>query len=199
MVTDLRLSGAQTGHRNESDIRVNYNNLRELVGSCNSTTASNEQFCSSDAGSPWSQSSLPTVSGDISQGDPAVDWTSDGTSWALVVGIGTTGNVVRAFKPSDGGSTFAPWSNFLMAVDTTATLTEMETQLTSQAWYKDAPDSLQLHGALKAFWSTWRSPASEGRPGDGGEEEDAVGKAIADSVETLRQYGGFAKRYSFGP
>jgi hypothetical protein len=93
----------------------------------------------------------------------------------------------------------APWSNFLMTVDTTATLTEMETQLTSQGSYKDAPDSLQLHGALKAFWSTWRSPASEGRPGDDGEEEDAVGKALTDGVESLRQYDGLAKRYSFGP
>jgi photosystem II stability/assembly factor-like uncharacterized protein len=106
MATDLRLSGAQSGQRSESDIRFNYNNLLQLVGSCNSTTASNEQFYSSDGGSNWSQSSLPTVSGDNRQGDPAVDWTSDGTAWSVTVGIGTTGNVVRAFKSTDGGKTW---------------------------------------------------------------------------------------------
>lgn len=93
----------------------------------------------------------------------------------------------------------APWSNFLMTVDPTATLTEIETQLRSEGWYNDAPDSLQLHGALKAFWSTWRSSASEERPGDDGEEEDAVRKVQTAGVGSLRQYDGLAKRYSFGP
>src|SRR5690242_19296784 len=90
----------------ESDIRVNDNNLLQLVGGCNSTTASNEQFYSTDGGKTWLQSSLPTVSGDNRQGDPAVDWTSDGTAWALAVGIGTTGNVIRAFKSADAGKTW---------------------------------------------------------------------------------------------
>jgi hypothetical protein len=103
---NIRLSGAQTGHRSESDVRFNYNNLLQLVGSCNTTTPSNEQFYSSDGGTTWSQSSLPTVSGDNFQSDPAVDWTSDGTAWALVVGVGTTGNVVRAFKSTDAGKTW---------------------------------------------------------------------------------------------
>ncbi|HXB71480.1 MAG TPA: sialidase family protein [Candidatus Acidoferrales bacterium] len=101
MATNVRLSGAQTGHRSESNVCINGSNLLQLAGGCNSTTASNEQFYSSDGGSSWSQSSLPTVSGDNRQGDPAVGWTSDGTAWALAVGIGSTGNVIRSFKSTD--------------------------------------------------------------------------------------------------
>jgi hypothetical protein len=101
MATNVRLSGAQTGHRSESNVCINSSNLLQLAGGCNSTTASNEQFYSSDGGSSWSQSSLPTVSGDNRQGDPAVGWTLDGTAWALAVGIGSTGNVIRSFKSTD--------------------------------------------------------------------------------------------------
>jgi hypothetical protein len=93
----------------------------------------------------------------------------------------------------------APWSNFLMTADRATTLTEVETKLKNERWYKDAPDSLQLSGALGAFWSTWKSLDSEERPGDDSEEEEAVGKALADGVKTLREYDGLAKRYSFGP
>jgi hypothetical protein len=110
MATDLRLSGAQTSFRSESDIRYNYANLSQIVGACNAVAVGTlAVFYSSDGGANWSQSSLPSVAGDSFQGDPAVDWTSDGTAWALCVGIGnaTLGNIVRSFKSTDGGQTWA--------------------------------------------------------------------------------------------
>jgi hypothetical protein len=110
VAADLRLSGAQTSFRSESDIRFNYANIKQIVGACNAVAVGTLAiFYSSDGGETWSQSSLPAVTGDSFQGDPAVDWTSDGNAWALCVGIGnaTLGNIVRSFKSTDGGKTWA--------------------------------------------------------------------------------------------
>jgi hypothetical protein len=109
VAADLRLSGAQTSFRSESDIRYNYTNLQQLVGACNAVSAGPLAiFYSSDGGVTWLQSNLPAVTGDSFQGDPAVDWTSDGNAWALCVGIGnaTLGNIVRSFKSTDAGKTW---------------------------------------------------------------------------------------------
>jgi hypothetical protein len=107
VASDLRLSGAQTSGRSESDVRFNYNNLSQIIGASNNNGGSTQaQFYSSDGGATWAQASLPAVTGDSIQSDPAVDWTSDGKAWALTVGVGTTGNVVRAFKSTDAGQTW---------------------------------------------------------------------------------------------
>jgi hypothetical protein len=104
MASNVRLSGPQTSARSESDIRFNYNNLNQIIGASNNLSFNPQaQFYSSNGGVTWSQSYLPAVSGDSNQSDPAVDWTSDGTAWALTVGVGSN-NVVRAFKSTDGGA-----------------------------------------------------------------------------------------------
>lgn len=108
MPINVRLSGAQTSARSESDIRFNYNNLNQIIAASNNLSFNPQaQFYSSDGGVTWSQSNLPAVSGDANQSDPAVDWTSDGTAWTLTVGVGNSllGNVVRSFKSTDGGQT----------------------------------------------------------------------------------------------
>jgi hypothetical protein len=106
-VANVRLSGAQTSARSESDVRFNYTDLDQIIGASNNNGGSTQaQFYSSDGGTTWSQSSLPAVTGDSLQSDPGIDWTSDGTAWALTVGIGTTGNVIRAFKSTDSGQTW---------------------------------------------------------------------------------------------
>ena len=105
MATNVRLSGAQTSGRSESDLRFNYNDLSQVIAASNNNGgATQAQFYSSDGGATWSQASLPAVTGDSFQSDPAVDWTSDGTAWALTVGVGTSNNVVRSFKSTDGGA-----------------------------------------------------------------------------------------------
>jgi hypothetical protein len=146
MATNIRLSGAQSGQRSESDIRYNFNNLLQLVGACNSTTTSNEQFYSSDGGNNWSQSSLPTVSGDNRQGDPAVDWTSDGTAWALAVGIGTTGNVIRCFKSTD--TNHVTWSF-------DATLSGTQTNVDKpNLWVDHSPTSPYRDNMYALWWDS---------------------------------------------
>jgi hypothetical protein len=109
MANNIRLSGAQTSFRSESDIKLNTNNTVQLVGACNAVVVGTLAiFYSHDSGVSWSQSSLPPVTGDAFQGDPAVDWTSDGTAWALCVGIGNMliGNIIRSFTSSDAGVTW---------------------------------------------------------------------------------------------
>jgi hypothetical protein len=108
MATNVRLSGAQTTARSESDVRFNYNNTQQIIGASNAfTTAGNQaQFYSSDGGGSWAQSSLPGVTGDGFQSDPAVDWTSDGNAWALTIGVSATANKVRSFKSTNAGQTW---------------------------------------------------------------------------------------------
>src|ERR1035441_3701171 len=106
MATNVRLSGAQTSARSESDVRFNPNNVKQIIGASNNLSFNPQaQFYSSDGGATWSQSNLPAVTGDSNQSDPCVDWTADGTAWALTVGVGGS-NVVRSFKSTDGGATW---------------------------------------------------------------------------------------------
>ena len=106
MATNVRLSGAQTSARSESDIRFNYSNLNQIIAASNNLSFNPQaQFYSGDGGQTWNQSYLPAQSSDSNQSDPAVDWTSDGTAWALTVGVGSS-NVVRAFKSIDAGATW---------------------------------------------------------------------------------------------
>jgi hypothetical protein len=145
MATNVRLSGAQAGQRSECDIRLNYSNPLQIVGSCNSTNTNNEQFYSADGWSTWSQSTLPTVTGDTSQGDPAVDWTSDGTAWSLQVGIGLTGNVIRSFKSTD--SAHATW-----IFD--ATLSGTQTNVDKPVLWVDHSPTSTYQDNLYALWWT---------------------------------------------
>jgi len=110
MANNVRLSGSQTGFRSESDIRFNYGSLNQIIGACNDLEDGTlEVFRSSDGGGTWSNSQLPTHAGDLFQSDPAVDWTSDGTAWALAIGVISNPPLVanvRCFKSTDQGSTW---------------------------------------------------------------------------------------------
>jgi hypothetical protein len=112
MSNDLRLSGSQTVARTESDVRYNYANLNQIIGAANTFGYQNQsQLWSGDGGATWSQTQLPTPSGvtDDRQSDPCVDWTADGTAWALTVGIDDPNlvNKVRSFKSTDAGATWS--------------------------------------------------------------------------------------------
>jgi hypothetical protein len=105
MSNDVRLSGAQTAPRSESDVRINYNDGSKIIGAANViATAPQAQFYSSDGGASWGQTSLPFALGDSNHTDPAVDWTSDGTAWAITIAI--PNNQLRAYKSNDGGSSW---------------------------------------------------------------------------------------------
>ena len=109
--SNLRISGAQTTPRSESDIRINYWNPNKIIAAANDIEASGmqAQYYSSDGGATWGQTSLPLLSGDLFQGDPAVDWTSDGTAWATTLGIinSATDVKVRAYRSTNGGATWS--------------------------------------------------------------------------------------------
>lgn len=108
MATNVRLSGAQTSPRSEADIRINYTDPTKIIAASNSISAAGTQaqFFSSDSGATWNQTTLPLASGDSLHSDPAVDWTSDGTAWALTLGIGAGGNALRSYRSTDGGATW---------------------------------------------------------------------------------------------
>ncbi len=108
MASDLRLSGVQSTPRSESDIRVNYQDHQKIVAASNSISAAGvqAQFHSADGGRTWGQTSLPLAAGDSFHSDPAVDWTSDGTAWAITIGLSGGGNRLRCYKSTDGGASW---------------------------------------------------------------------------------------------
>lgn len=108
-MVDLRISGASTDPRSESDVRLNYGDPSKVIAASNDIGATGQaQFFSSDGGATWGQTNLPPPAGDIGQSDPAVDWTSDGTAWALTLGVSSTGQTrVLCYQSTDGGQTWA--------------------------------------------------------------------------------------------
>ncbi|HEX9944510.1 MAG TPA: hypothetical protein VGG03_21065 [Thermoanaerobaculia bacterium] len=107
---NLRISGAQTVPRSESDIRVNYWNTQKIIGASNNIGGSGQQaqFFSSDGGATWGQTSLPLQTGDAFHSDPTVEWTSDGTAWSTTIGINSAGTVLKmqSYKSTNGGATW---------------------------------------------------------------------------------------------
>ena len=108
MATNVRLSGAQTSPRAESDIRVNFNDTTKIIAAANalSSTGVQAQFYSSDSGGSWNQTTLPLTGSDTVHSDPAVDWTSDGTAWSITIGISPTTLQLRCYKSTDNGATW---------------------------------------------------------------------------------------------
>jgi hypothetical protein len=114
---EQRISGAQSASRGETAIRVNRWQPRQIVAASKNlppgalpgySGAQMAIFYSSDGGVSWGQSYLPWLANDIFMGDPAVDWTSDGTAWATIIGVDLNLHLyVRAYKSTDGGATWS--------------------------------------------------------------------------------------------
>ena len=185
MATNVRLSGAQTTPRSESDIRLNYGDPTKIVAASNSISAAGNQaqFFSSDSGATWNQSTLPLVGGDNFHSDPAVDWTSDGTAWALTLGISATGNALRSYNSTDGGAT---WT---LEATPSGAQTAVDREI---IWVDHSPTSLfkdqvyaTWHNGVPAFVATrtaggggaWQAPVQI----SGGEQ---TGPAIGNDIKT---------------
>lgn len=108
MATNTRLSGSNPGDpREESDIRYNYNNLQQIICASTKLGSTQPMHSSTDGGTTWSNSSLPEFTGDARQGDPTIDWTSDGTAWTVTIGIDASTNTrLRTYKSTDQGATW---------------------------------------------------------------------------------------------
>jgi BNR/Asp-box repeat len=105
-----RVSGAQTTPRSESDIRINVGRPDRVIAAANSIgsgSGGQAQFSSLDGGITWRQTTLPLLSGDNRHADPTVGWTSDGTAWAITIGISGATLRLRAHRSTDGGATWS--------------------------------------------------------------------------------------------
>jgi hypothetical protein len=108
-MADLRISGASTSPRSESDIRLNYGDPSRIIASSNDiNNPTMAMYSSTDGGVTWSQAALPAQGSDNFQADPAVDWTSDGTAWSLALGVDGSMNLRLYAFSSTGGS--PPWT-----------------------------------------------------------------------------------------
>jgi hypothetical protein len=114
--TNVRVSGAQTSSRSESDIRINFLNPSQVIAASNNIASGGRQgqYYSSNGGSTWGQTTLPLTSTDAFHSDPTVDWRSDGSAWSTTIGINNAGTSLkmRTYKSTNGGSTWTYESTF---------------------------------------------------------------------------------------
>lgn len=109
---NIRISGAQTTRRSESDIRVNYWDPAKIISGSNNIGGSGRQaqYFSTDGGGTWGQTTLTLTGPDVFHSDPTVDWTSNGTAWTTTLGIVTVSPFVgrlRVYTSGDDGATWA--------------------------------------------------------------------------------------------
>jgi hypothetical protein len=110
--SNIRISVPQSGRHSESDIRLNFNDTNQVIAASNSIGGAQAQFASTDGGSTWQQGALPFTGTDVLHSDPAVDWTSDGTAWAVTMGMARDGSgnltilTLRCYKSVDAGKTW---------------------------------------------------------------------------------------------
>jgi hypothetical protein len=203
MTSNVRLSGAQTSPRAESDIRLNYANPSQIIAASNNRSpgGAQAQFFSWDSGKSWRQTTLPLIGGDTSHSDPAVDWTSDGTAWAITIGIGATDptthdqpHALRSYNSTDGG---ANW-NFEATMSGTQTTADRPVMWTDHSptspfrdqiyviWHAEVPPTANSSIAFVArrtvgAGGAWQAP-----------------KRISHTEVTGRAWGGDIKTNSAG-
>jgi hypothetical protein len=182
MATNRRLSGTPGSPREESDIRYNYTNLNQII--CASTQLGGTQpiHYSTDGGVNWSQTNLPPVAGDARQGDPTIDWTSDGTAWSITMGITPTSFVLRCFRSPDAGATWTFDS----------TLTSTQTNMDKQAFWVDHSPASPHRDNMYATWHNNAPCFVATRAGPGGTWQaplqvsgaETTGTAIGGDIKT---------------
>ncbi len=186
MANNVRLSGAQTSARSESDVRFNPNNVNQIIGASNNLSFNPQaQFYSTDGGVTWSQTNLPAVTGDSNQSDPCVDWTGDGTAWALTVGVGAS-NQVRSFKSTDGGATWT-YDSVVSGTQTNVDKPNL--------WVDHSPTSPHQDNMYALWWNSGPTYVAR-RAGPGGTWQTPV--QVSGSETTGGSDGGDIKTNSFG-
>ena len=87
-VTSTAISGC--------DIRINYNNLCQIITAANQAVGPLALFYTDTQGTSWTPSVLPLVPGDLNHRHPSVDWTSDNFAW--VVTVATSDGGIQALR-----------------------------------------------------------------------------------------------------
>jgi hypothetical protein len=186
MPTNVRLSGSQTSARSESDVRYNPQNVLQLIAASNNLSFNPQaQFYSNDGGATWSQTNLPSVTGDSNQSDPCVDWTGDGNAWALTVGVGSS-NIVRCFKSTDAGATWTHDS------DVSGTQNNVDKP---NLWVDHSPTSPHTDNMYALWWNNGPTYVAR-RAGTSGSWQTPV--QVSGSETTGGSDGGDIKTNSFG-
>lgn len=104
MGTNVNISGTQAGFCSESAISIS-SDPNKIIAASN-TPLNQGQYWSVDGGVTWQHTILKLGPDDVNHSDPAVNWTSDGTAWAAVIGIGLSTLAIRVYKSGDGGATW---------------------------------------------------------------------------------------------
>jgi hypothetical protein len=184
---ETRISGAQLFPKSESDIRVNYWDPSQIVGSSNNLHGGGTMamFYSHDGGASWGQTILPRNFAETFQSDPAVDWTSDGTVWATTIGVlnGSTLQLfLRAYKSTDGG---ASWK-----MDSTIS-GEGQDQADKQMMWVDHSERSPYKDTIHVIWHNGREVFVSHRPPGGSWSEplqisggETLGTGIGGDIKT---------------
>lgn len=188
MATNVRISGSNPGDpREESDIRYNYNNLDQII--CASTHLGGDQpmSYSTNGGTTWLQSSLPGFAGDARQGDPTIDWTSNGTAWSVTIGISpTTQLVLRTYKSTNAGGTWAFDS----------TVTNSQDDMDKEAFWIDHTATSPYKDNMYLIWHNGSPCYVSVRAGPGGTW--SAPKQISGAETTGTAIGGDIKTNTYG-
>jgi BNR repeat-like domain/Fibronectin type III domain len=176
--TNVRISGAQTVSRSESDIRVNYWNTQQVIAGSNNIGGSGQQgmYYSSNGGATWGQTTLPLQTGDSFHSDPTVDWTSDGTAWASTIGINSSGTVLKmqSYKSTNGGQTWT-WD---------ATFSGSQTQADKQMMWVDHSATSPFKDYIYMCWHNGNPQSVNRRTGPAGSWGSPVQVSGAESTGT---------------
>jgi hypothetical protein len=189
--TNQRISGGHANPRSESDIRVSYNDANKIIAASNAIGDSNQaQFYSSDGGASWSQTTLPLVAGDFLHSDPCVDWTSDGTAWAVTIGIDMRqANLqLRSYRSADGGATWTAAAAGTVSGNQTAADKEM-------MWVDHSPTSAHKDN-IYVIWHNNQPAFVARRAGPGGLWQAPIQVSGAETTGTA--IGGDVKTNSAG-
>ena len=157
MAANVNISGTQTGFCSESDISISSADPSKIIAA-SKTPLNQGQYWSHDGGSSWNQTILQLALTDVNHTDPAVVWTSDGTAWAAVLGIGLSTLITRVYKSTDGGATWA----FESTASGSQTNTDRET-----LWVDRSPSSPH-HDNMYLIWHNGSPCYVVTRPGPGG-------------------------------
>src|SRR4051794_5854559 len=180
---NLKISDTNDTPRSESDIRINFNNPKQIIAASNNIGNGRQaQFFSADGGTSWGQTTLPLLTSDSLHSDPTVDWTSDGTAWATTIGINASSTVLqmRAYKSNDAGKSWI----------FDGTFSGDQTNADKQMMWVDRSQTSSFHDNIYVIWHNGR-PAFVGRRTSSGwhapirlSAAETTGTAIGSDITT---------------
>lgn len=190
---EVRISEADDRPRSESDISVSIADPTRIIAASNNYVGKQlAVFFSHDAGVTWANTTLPLLPDDTDHADPAVDWASDGTAWALTVGQRRVARRVfqrlRAYRSSDGGKS---WTF-------DATISGQQTSADKEMVWVDCSPTSPFRDRIYAIWRDGGPAFAAFRTATGWEPPhqlsgpETTGKAIGSDITSNNSGNVFA-------